>query len=519
MDLTALSATELKEGLGRGDFSSEEVVRALLERHQTVNPGINAVIAQCEDALDRAREADRARSSGESLGPLHGLPITIKDNVDVEGMDSTLGLRSRVGLPAAKDAVLVDELRRCGALVLGKTNVPQVLLAQETENVVFGVTRNPWNHERVPGGSSGGEAAAVAAGISPFGIGTDIGGSIRVPAHFCGIAGFKPTLDRWSNRGSRTAIKGQEMVRAQIGCLARTAADAALLYRSISPQRMNRADPLVAPLPTGDPSTADLSGMTIGYFDDDGFLPPVASVKRALARAVEVLGAAGATMVPHRPASSREVLCLWLSALSSDGGQTLDQAIGSDPVSPQIRPSRLLMRVPGPARKAASRLLAVVGEDRLAMLLEILGEKSVADLWQLTNGRTELRLKEFDSWNRMGLDAVVCPPHVVPAMGHRESGDYALSLAAEFRWTLLNFPAGVVPVTRALVSEIGGYGSTSDRVGKKTAQIDQESAGLPVGVQVVARPFAEETLLAVMMAVESAVRDDDGFPTTPILSS
>src|SRR5690606_15576827 len=133
-----------------------------------------------------------------------------------------LGLRARHQMPADADAVLVAELRRQGAVILGKTNVPQLLLAQETENEVYGVTSNPWDTDRVPGGSSGGEAAAIAAGMSPMGIGTDIGGSIRIPAHFCGIAGLKPTMDRWSNRGSQAGLPGQEVVRAQVGPMART---------------------------------------------------------------------------------------------------------------------------------------------------------------------------------------------------------------------------------------------------------------------------------------------------------
>lgn len=518
MEIWELSASELRERLERRELSAVEVVEALIVRRRAVDPAVRAFVAECEDALSAAAAVDEARSRGEWLPPLAGLPITIKDNVDLAGHDSTLGFRARVGHPAAQDAVLVDSLRRAGAVFLGKTNVPQALLAQETENPVFGVTHNPWNLDKTPGGSSGGEAAAIAAGMTPWGIGTDIGGSIRIPAHFCGVVGFKPTLDRWSNRGSNTAIPGQELVRAQIGALARTVDDVALLWRSLDVAQMSAEDPHVPPLPAGDPGAVDLSGLRVGVIEDDEFLPPVASLRRAVREARNALEAAGAVVVEYAPVPSAEILSLWLSAISSDRGRTLDRGLAGDDISPQLKPSRALLKVPAPMRWAASRLLGGLGQRRLALVLGALGEKSVDQLWEITSRRTALRQREFDAWNRAGLDAVLCPPHVVPALGHRESGDYAVSLAAEFRWTLLNFPAGIVPVTRVRPDDVGSY-REDDRVTKKTAAIDRDSIGLPVGVQLVARPYREDHLLALMAAVEAAARRAADFPTTPVTPS
>lgn len=514
VELWSLPAYELASRLASGSVTSVEIVEALLERRRAVEPMLNAFVAEC-DALEQARRSDAARARGGDVGPLHGLPITIKDNVDLEGMDSTLGVRARVDRPARRDAILVNALRRAGVVFLGKTNVPQALLAQETENIVFGTTCNPWDTTRVPGGSSGGEAAAVAAGMSPLGIGTDIGGSIRIPAHFCGVVGFKPTLSRWSNRGSNTAIPGQELVRAQVGTLTRRVADAALLWRSLAPENMSRFDPAVPPLEAADPEGVRLDGLRIGIVDDDDFLSPTAAIRRSVGRAREVLAAAGATVTPHSPVPSREVLAVWLSALTSDGGRTLDAAIGEDPVSPVLKPSRMLLRVPGPLRRTAGRVLGGLGEERLQLLLDVLGEKTVTDLWRLTQRRTEMRLAELDAWNRLDLDAVICPPHVVAAMGHRESADYAVSLGAQFRWTLLDFPAGIVPVSVVRESEVGSYPVT-DRISKKTARLERESVGLPVGVQVVARPYREHVLLSVMAAIEAGVQGDREVPVTPV---
>jgi fatty acid amide hydrolase len=511
----ALGASELLARLRARELGAVEVVEALAARRRDVDPRVNAFVHVREEALTEAHAVDEARARGAELGPLAGLPITVKDNVDVAGLDSTLGMRARRGKPATADAVLVAELRRRGAIVLGKTNVPQLLLAQETENSVFGLTKNPWNLDRAAGGSSGGEAAAVASGTSPLGIGTDIGGSIRIPAHFCGTVGFKPTLDRWSNRGSNTAIAGQEIVRSQIGCLARNVADCALLWRTLDPRAQSLEDPRVVPLAAADPDGVDVRGLAVGIVEGDDFLAPTASLRRAVARARAVLEAAGARTVVHVPVATEEVVFVWLAALAADGGRTLDQLLEGEPISAQLRPSRTILRVPMPLRRTLGRIAHGLGERRLARLLGELGERRVDELWALTKRRTDLRLEEHDRWRRAGLDAVVCPPHVVPSLGHRQSGDFVMSCGAAFRWTLIDFPAGVVPVTRVRDDEIGKH-EARDRVEKKVASIDRKSVGLPVGVQVVARPHHEETLLAVMAAIERGVRGDAGFPATPV---
>jgi fatty acid amide hydrolase len=512
-----LTASELLGHLASGELTSRGIVTSLRERVRETDRHINAFCMLRDEAVAEAAAADERRRRGEPLGPLDGLPITIKDNVAVARTAATLGLASRREARSSEDAVLVAQLKRLGAIVLGKTNVPQLLLAQETENAVFGVTNNPWNRDRVPGGSSGGEAAAVAAGMSPLGIGTDIGGSIRIPAHFCGIFGFKPTLDRWSNRGSHTGLPGQEIVRAQIGCLARTARDVALLWRSLDPVAQSAADPRVVPLPAADPDHVDLTGLTIGYFDDDPFLEPVPAIRRAVHQAREALQAAGAALVPHRPVASEDVLFLWLAAISADGGRTIERALGGEAPSPQLKPSRVMATLPEVARRLAGELAGRLGERRVARLLASLGEKRVEELWRLTQRRTELRLEEFDRWRRGHIDALICPPHVVAALSHRESGDFALSLGAEFRWTLLDFPAGVAPVTTVRPDDIGRYGHRADRIERKVAAIDQKSIDLPVGVQIVARPYHEHVVIAVMGAIEKACRGTAGYPRTPVV--
>lgn len=517
MQLHEMDACALKEALARRETSSAEIVRALIARRRDVDGRLGAFIARLDQqALQQAESADRERSAAGSaadLPALHGIPLSVKDNIEVAGTDSTLGIQARVGKPAEKDAVVVRELKAAGAIVLGKTNVPQLLLVQESDNSIFGVTRNPWNSGRTPGGSSGGEAAALASGQTPLGIGTDIGGSLRIPAHFSGVCALKPTVDRWSCRGMLGAIDGQELVRAQMGPMARSVRDLWLLMQAVQPARMSLQDPAVLPLPIGEPTS--IRGLRIGYFLDDGFVTPSAGVQRAVRQAADALRAAGATLVEYQPPAGADLLFLWLAGMTADGGATVSNALAGEPICRQLKVAHMMAKMPGPIRAAAAALLEKKGERGLAGLLRSAGDKSVAEYWQLTAQRTALRRAEFDAWNARQLDAVLCPPHVLPALPIGSSGDLTLTLSYMFRYVLLNFPAGVVPVTRVRDDETTWTGPRG-MFGDKCSEALRGSGGLPVGVQVVSRPYREDIALSVMAAIEEAAREGRDFPRTPI---
>jgi fatty acid amide hydrolase len=515
-EIIRLEAWQVLEKLERRELSSVEVVRALLERADQVDARVGAFVARFDrEALAQAERADQARGRGERLGALHGLPVSVKESIAIAGTDATLGLRSRIGEPAPEDAVVVQQLKAAGAIPLGKTNVPQTLLSFECTNFVFGTTKNPWDPARVPGGSSGGEAAALASGSSLLGVGTDIGGSIRIPAAFSGIAGLKPTEHRWSNRGSATAIAGQEAVRSQIGPMARSTRDLILLFGALPSIEQAAHDPFVPPVPLADPLRLPLRGLRVGVYDDDGFLTPCAAVKRAIKEAQAALEAAGVELVRFEPPSPRESVLMLFAIVSSDGAATLDAQLGSEPA---IRPLRLIRRIahlPLAARRALVRALSIMGETRTAELLAVLGRKPVERLWQLTRERAELRQRELDAWRRSRIDALLCPATVTPAVQHGASRDFSLGASYTIRYNVLNLPAGVVPVTRVRADETDRR-VARDRLDKRAASVEAGSAGLPIGVQLVARPFQEHVALALMYAVEQAARASSEFPQTPI---
>jgi fatty acid amide hydrolase len=421
-----------------------------------------------------------------------------------------MGVVGRAGSKAGADAALVTALREAGAVILGRTNLSQLCLYAESRNPLFGQTANPWSLEHTPGGSSGGEGAAIAAGLSPLGVGTDIGGSIRVPAHFCGIAGFKPTLDRLPMRGIGAGIPGQEAVRAMCGPMARTARDLQLVMSALDPRRLSALDGRVPPLPF---SEAELGRPRVGMYLDDGILPPSAAVARAVRRAAEALGTRGCEVVPWTPPRAREAIFHQLAALSADGGARLGRELRGQPVDPVLLSLMRIARLPALVRKSAA---AVIGDDLAAETLRSLGRKPAEELWRLTGEIRAWRFEVTASMDAAGIDLLLCPPFATPALPHGGSRQFVLAASSSMLWNIAQMPAGVVPVSRVRPEETGRAAGRG-LMEKLAAAVDAKSARLPVGAQIVGRPWADERVLAAMVAVEEEVRHDADFPRTPHL--
>ncbi len=515
-ELWQKSACELRDGLTEGTYSSVDIVEAHLSRIDATNTKLNAIVHRFDEAaLTQAQESDERRRQKETLGPLDGIPITIKESMATAGTPVTLGIKNRRNEATPRDSVVVELLKKQGAIIVGKTNVPQLLLCNETYNEIWGVTPNPFDVERVPGGSSGGEAAAIASGMAPWGVGTDIGGSIRVPAAYCGINGLKPTVDRWSNLRSYTALMGQETIRGQCGPMARRAEDVAFLFRALDSPMHAPLDPGVAPVQTPDPQSVDLSTLKVGFYTDDGFLAASPSVARGVEEAAKLMENAGATVLPFTPPSQNELITLYYSALSSDGGATVRERLKGDPLIPQLKMLMRSANMPNAMRRSIAWLLGKKGEYRIERVLKAVGAKDVARYWKLNAGRSAMRLDALEAWDAANLDIVLCPPHATAALRHGDSADFSAAGSYSMRYNLLNFPAGVVPVTKAKGDD-GVRANPRDRIEKVAASVEKGSAGLPIGVQVVGRPFMEHKVLAAMIAIESAAISSDGFPHTPV---
>lgn len=294
------SAVELARAIIARTISAEELTSAYLRRIEEVNPRVNALVQVNGDrALARAREADRDQARGRVWGPLHGVPFTVKDVMDTAGIVTAAGLEERARFIPKRDAVVVARMQSAGAILLGKTNCPPGGAGGVTDNPVYGRTNNPFDLSREPGGSSGGEAAAIAAGESPLGLGSDSGGSMRVPAHFCGIATLKPTTGRVPNTGVLNHPGGLSDPRTQIGPMARYVRDLALAFPLICGE--DGMDSGVVPVLLRESSARSTNGLRVAVYVDDGQVSPTSDVASAIAVAREALISAGVVVNEARP--------------------------------------------------------------------------------------------------------------------------------------------------------------------------------------------------------------------------
>jgi Asp-tRNA(Asn)/Glu-tRNA(Gln) amidotransferase A subunit family amidase len=518
-DLTGLSARELTAALADGSVSSAEAVEAHIARLEEVNPDLNAVAYRRYDvARQEARAADAARRRGEQRGVLRGLPVTVKDQFHVAGLPTSFGVTRLADRPVVSDGPMVAAWRDAGAVVIAKTSVPQGLGVYETANDRVGRTNNPWDLTRTPGGSSGGEAAVIAAGASPLGLGADFGGSLRVPAAWCGIATIKPTARRLPLDPApvRTA-SGSVGIVGQPGPMARTVGDVSLGLRVLVDAEAARTAGTYPPVPWHGPDLVDLSELRVAVLEEVDGLRPATAVSRALRESSDALAAVGATVeVWTDPPDTAASAALTLRLLSADGFAFARQVIGSDAAHPLVKSDLQLMSVPRPLLRVLRAVMSGTGQRTAARFLRSLGRTSAEGLMDLLGDRLVHEAAFLGALDAGDYDLVLCPALPLPAPPHDQTPQIPHAFASVTLFNLLGLPAGVVPVTTVRSGEESQGASTTDRWRRAAGRAERGSVGLPVGVQLAARPWREDLVLAAMAAIESRVAGQPGHPTTPI---
>jgi Asp-tRNA(Asn)/Glu-tRNA(Gln) amidotransferase A subunit family amidase len=457
-ELIFLPAVLMAEQVRKKKISPVELVDAHLRQIERVNPKLNAFVqVDTERARQAAQEAEITVMREKKLGPLHGVPISIKSSLAVTGMLCESGTRLRAGFVPAQDAPLVARLRAAGAIVLGVTNTPELLMAWETDNLLYGRTNNPWDLDRTPGGSSGGEAAAIAAGMSAGGVGSDGGGSIRVPAHFSGICGLKPTPGRIPATGHYPVSAGPFALIGVVGPMARTVSDLKVLFEVM--QGPDAGDTCAAPVPLRWTSEDETRTLRVGYFEDDGRTPVTPETRQAVRTAAEDLRSTGFQVEPFQPEGLEEARQLWHTLFVVAGGMLLRPMFKGreSDLSPMLK-QFLEWSAAEPA---------LTGENLL-------------DVWIR---RDELRARFLRQMQQ--YEILLCPAAAIPAFRHGERSwqvdgqtvNYLDAWSyAEF-FNLLGNPAVVVPAGRS-------------------------PEGQPIGVQIVGQPWEEEQALSVAAALE-----------------
>jgi Asp-tRNA(Asn)/Glu-tRNA(Gln) amidotransferase A subunit family amidase len=506
------SAGELARRLASGEISARETVAAHIDRIRAVNGHLNAVVVPLfEQALIEAAVADERYHRGESLGPLHGVPITVKESYDVAGTPTTAGVSARSGRLVAADSSVVRRLRGAGAIIVGKTNVSQLLLYNESDNPVYGCTVNPWASDRAPGGSSGGEGAIVAAGGSAIGFGSDIGGSVREPAHACGICALKPTSGLLPLEGEADGWLFGDLgeLLAQPGPLARTVSDLALALRVFAPPERETTRPAPAAL---DPTAIPVRGLRIATYVDDGFFPAAPALRRATQEAGAALRAAGSVVEEFSPPDVAEAMRIFLGLLSADGGERLERVLEQSRRDRRVSGLLQVAKVPALLRPGAARAASLVGQKRLAATMRTIRRTPREGYTRLLEDRDRYKARFYEALDKGRFDAIVCPPHALPALRHGTSFFLATAASYAMLFNLVGLPAGVVAATRVRPGEESDRPSSRDIVERAAAKVEAGSAGLPVGIQVASRPWREEVVLSVMAVLERHFRAQPEYP-------
>ncbi|KAH9166728.1 amidase [Lactarius sanguifluus] len=494
----------------RADALGHQIVENIQDRVWTATTVLEAYLARAaqaqeatncltevffEEAIEEARKLDAEfDKTGKLKGPLHGVPISVKDMFDVKGFDSTIGFTQWANKPAEKNAPLVATLRAAGAVVIAKTNVPQTLFAFESANPLWGRTLNPWSAAHTAGGSSGGEGALLATDGAALGVGTDIGGSIRIPSGYCGIYGLKPGHGRVSIEGVADPNPGFEAIHAVAGPMARSVADLECMARVLFGAREGADAYFPSPLPYRDVKLPEK--LRFGYYLNDGVVKGSPACQRAVLETVQALRAAGHECVKIDSPDSIEVLLLFCGLTSADGYETMMSHLG-----PDKRESALFIATLGPRLPTASWVVHnLVGDTRFASFLTHSYKKTTrAALWNTP------------------LDAVLAPVQAVPAVPHGGCDRLAPLACSTLLYNVVDSPVGVVPVTRVdatrdALSDVWraapGNGSKlleDTLYGPNGAYDASAMEGLPVGVQIIGEAWGEEKVLAVMHVVDAAL--------------
>jgi Asp-tRNA(Asn)/Glu-tRNA(Gln) amidotransferase A subunit family amidase len=448
---------EIAAGMREKRFSPIEVVKAHLDRTSELQPKLNAFVhLDADGALKQSRAAETAVMRGESVGPLHGVLLTIKSCIDAAGWPVPSGSLLRKDYVAQGDAPLVARLREAGAIILGNTNTPEFLMAYETDNSLNGKTSNPWNLERSSGGSSGGEAAAIASGCSMGGVGSDGGGSVRVPAHFCGICGLKPTPGRIPATGHYPEGGGAFGWIGVVGPMGRTVADVRALFEVMAGP--DAGDALAAPVPVGALGEKEVRGLRIGILESEALGKATPETSAAVERAAKILSEQGFTVERKRLNGLDRAIEVWWYFFGPVIADSIRKgAVGhEEEMSPMLREYVAL----------ATAEIALTYDGFLNACAE--RDKTRAEI-----------LRQMED-----VTVLLSPVSTGPAFRHGE-GNWRMGEKENYRDTmrysqwlnLAGFPGVAVPV-----------GISSE--------------GLPIGVQVIGRPFEEEKILAVAEAIE-----------------
>ncbi|KDQ18907.1 hypothetical protein BOTBODRAFT_28382 [Botryobasidium botryosum FD-172 SS1] len=516
------SASEIVQHIQNEDegWTATNVLQAYIQRaiatHKKTNCLTEIMFAQ---ALAEAEELDREFMATKKIrGPLHGVPMSVKDLFNIKGFDSTIGYTSFANIPADDDAYLVKLIRQAGGIVFAKTNVPQTMLSFECSNPLWGRTLNPWSAAHTSGGSSGGEAVLVASDAVALGWGSDIGGSLRIPAHFSGAYSLKPGSDRICRQGCTAAAPGSTGIAVVAGPIGRSVSDIELACKVVFGNSPSGPYAL-PPVPYRDVTLP--SKLRVGYYISDDFVQTSPPCQRAVLETIAALRKQGHECIEFMPPRLWELVVLFSEISSAEGYKTMMSHLKHDPLEPSLFLLRYSPMLPAFIRRFASWVVEKLTGDKIyPRLIRAARVKPIGELWKSFYRATTYHAEfQKEVWDANKFDVIIAPVSASPALPHGATKQLAPLAGATIFYNLLDIPVGIVPVLRVDPAKdqlTDKWRATCVNHGSKILQgklydgpnapyNPEKMKGLPIGVQIVGKKWEEEKVVAVMDVVDKAL--------------
>ncbi|EGR34573.1 hypothetical protein IMG5_006590 [Ichthyophthirius multifiliis] len=503
------------------EITSVDLVNIFSQRAQQIGQELNIITElNYTEAIQLAIQCDELRQKNpENIKNLHlfGIPISIKETLEQKGFVCTIGCVSRINdEPSKEDGFNISLLKKQGAIPFIRTNIPQLAMTSESYNRLYGRVQNPWNIQKSAGGSSGGEGAAIAARISPLGIGSDIGGSIRIPAAYCGVYGFKFTSNRGLSKGHTYLtdfLNGQQAILLSVGPIGKSVDDLILVMKCFNDQKahqqaeIDKKDVFLLIKEIDDKVINNKNKQRIGYFKTLQFIDASLANQRAVEISLEKLKELGHELIEIEIPFQLEIMQCYFRILMSDGLQGVHKLLKGEGFIREYKQMVTLASLPQFLGVFVSLILGFLGQKRLQKLIETFKELPASEYVSTCYKIQILKQKFIEIFQKNNISSILCPSSGTPAFSHGKNAETVLSCYYNFMWNLLDFPAGVLPITTVLENEQHYKNSLiKDILSKKIDQFMKGSMGMPVGIQVVALPNQDEVALNIMKQIDEKVQ-------------
>lgn len=520
-ELLRADAATLLEYLKSGKVTSYELTVLFIQRAATIGRELEIITElNFEEALAQAKACDEQRKKDPKSckGELFGLPISVKDCFNLKGKESTIGSIRNIGNHQPDDGLTVKILKSEGAIIMYKTNVPQLMLMCESGNFIWGRSKNPWNKDRTVGGSSGGESGAISAGLSPLGIGSDIGGSGRIPGTFCGIVSYKPSHELICFEGSTglPETRGNLAMRVVYTPMGKTVEDINILMKALmNGEYFNNLGPYTGNAyhqkrKWNEDATKDNKKLVIGYMKSHKLFPVTTCMQRAVDESVAALEKKGHKLIPIEFPDYEEYVKLWFQNCSLGGVYNVFQGnLKGEPTIPEYADTLKAASLPEWLKPVAGAILKLVGEKRKAKLTGCTKHFSGHELLMFNNKMAIVKRNFLKIWEDNKMEALIMPGMANPAFKHTFAGRMNLAMSYTFIFNVLNCPAGAVPISVVKAGE-DNYSKDlcpiNDSYYRAEVENMKDSVGLPTGVQVIGLPYQDEKCISVMRQLEEEIQ-------------